>query len=1024
MAPHLIVEDTIEQACIEWFQELGYDYRFGPDIAPGEILAERITHGDVVIEGRFREALRRFNFDLPLEILDDVVKKILNPSEPALISNNMIFHKMLSDGLEMDGLDRKTGRIRGYRVVLVDYENPENNDWLVVNQFTVQEGKHTRRPDVVVFLNGLPLAVIELKNAADEQATAVKAFKQLQTYKVEIPSLFNTNEILVASDGVKTRIGSLTSGKERFVPWRTIDGVELDPKGMLSLEVMVRGFFDKERFLDYVRNFAVFEEENGVVHKKIAGYHQFHATRQAVASTLHAIRGDRRAGVVWHTQGSGKSLTMVCYARKLIMEPEMGNPTLVVLSDRNDLDGQLFGVFSRCRDALRQTPKQAGNRAELREFLSVPSGGIVFTTIQKFFPEEKGDAYPMLSDRRNIVVIADEAHRSQYDFIDGFAKHMRDALPHASFIGFTGTPIETADKNTKAVFGDYVSVYDIKQAVDDNATVPIYYESRLARLSLDEKEKPRIDKDFEEVTEGEELTVQEKLKTKWAQLEAVVGSRKRLELIAQDLVTHFEERLSALDGKGMVVCMSRRICVELYDEIVKLRPQWHSTEDKEGFLKVVMTGSASDDIEWQPHIRDKKRREELAGLFKDPATGFKLAIVRDMWLTGFDAPSLHTMYVDKPMRNHGLMQAIARVNRVFRDKPGGLIVDYLGLAEDLKKAMATYTESRGRGQVCVDQEEALRVLEREIEVCRDILYGCDVLSLRAASPKAHLANLPFVIEHILDQEDGRDRWIKAVEKVSRAFALAVPLDGAIALRDEVSYYQTIKAALVKRTKPEQRDPEELEPAIRQIVSQALTTGPVIDLFDAAGLRKPDISLLSDEFLEQVRAIPQRNMAVELLRRLLEDEIKVRSRRFLVQSRSFADLLEKTLRKYKNRAIETVEVIQELIDLAKDMTEALGRGKKLGLTEDELAFYDALETSDSAVEILGDETLKKIAQELTDQIRRNVSIDWTMKEQVRAKLRVMAKRILKKYKYPPDKREKATETVLQQAELLCEDWLGK
>lgn len=1024
MTAHLIVEDTVEQACLECFQELGYAYLPGPDIAPGGTLEERSSYGDVILRGRFRNALGRLNPGLSPEILDDGARKLLFPGEPTTLSNNRIFHRMLADGLELDGLNRKTGRIQGYRLVLVDFDNPENNDWLVVNQFTVQEGKHTRRPDVVVFLNGLPLAVIELKNAADEQATAVKAFKQLQTYKVEIPSLFNTNEILVASDGVKTRIGSLTSGKERFVPWRTIDGVELDPKGMLSLEVMVRGFFDKERFLDYVRNFAVFEEENGVVHKKIAGYHQFHATRQAVASTLHAIRGDRRAGVVWHTQGSGKSLTMVCYARKLIMEPEMGNPTLVVLSDRNDLDGQLFGVFSRCRDALRQTPKQAGNRAELREFLSVPSGGIVFTTIQKFFPEEKGDAYPMLSDRRNIVVIADEAHRSQYDFIDGFAKHMRDALPHASFIGFTGTPIETADKNTKAVFGDYVSVYDIKQAVDDNATVPIYYESRLARLSLDEKEKPRIDKDFEEVTEGEELTVQEKLKTKWAQLEAVVGSRKRLELIAQDLVTHFEERLSALDGKGMVVCMSRRICVELYDEIVKLRPQWHSTEDKEGFLKVVMTGSASDDIEWQPHIRDKKRREELAGLFKDPATGFKLAIVRDMWLTGFDAPSLHTMYVDKPMRNHGLMQAIARVNRVFRDKPGGLIVDYLGLAEDLKKAMATYTESRGRGQVCVDQEEALRVLEREIEVCRDILYGCDVLSLRAASPKAHLANLPFVIEHILDQEDGRDRWIKAVEKVSRAFALAVPLDGAIALRDEVSYYQTIKAALVKRTKPEQRDPEELEPAIRQIVSQALTTGPVIDLFDAAGLRKPDISLLSDEFLEQVRAIPQRNMAVELLRRLLEDEIKVRSRRFLVQSRSFADLLEKTLRKYKNRAIETVEVIQELIDLAKDMTEALGRGKKLGLTEDELAFYDALETSDSAVEILGDETLKKIAQELTDQIRRNVSIDWTMKEQVRAKLRVMAKRILKKYKYPPDKREKATETVLQQAELLCEDWLGK
>jgi len=1025
MTAHLIVEDTVEQACLDCFQELGYAYRLGPDIAQGGSLEERSSYGDVILRGRFRDALGRLNPGLPPGILDDAERKVLLPGEPTLLSNNRIFHRMLAEGLELDGLNRKTGRIQGYRLVLVDFDNPENNDWLVVNQFTVQENKHNRRPDVVVFVNGLPLAVIELKNVADEEVTVWNAYQQLQTYKAQIPSLFNTNELLVASDGVNTRIGSLTSGKERFAPWRTIDGVELDPKGTLSLEILIRGLFDKERFLDYIRNFAVFEEENGTVNKKIAGYHQFHATRQAVASTLQAVGGNRRAGVVWHTQGSGKSLTMLCYARKLIMEPQMQNPTLMVLSDRNDLDGQLFGVFSRCREALRQTSVQAESRADLRKLLSVPAGGIVFTTIQKFFPEEKGDTYPTLTERRNVVVIADEAHRSQYDFIDGFAKHLRDALPNASFIGFTGTPIETADKNTKAVFGDYVSVYDIKQSVEDHATVPIYYESRLAKLSLSEKEKPHIDKDFEDVTEGEELTVQEKLKSKWAQLEAVVGSEKRLGMIARDLVDHFEKRLSALEGKGMIVCMSRRICVELYNEIIKLKPEWHSEEDSTGFLKVVMTGSASDETEWQPQIRDKKRREELAGRFKDPASGFKLVIVRDMWLTGFDAPSLHTMYVDKPMKNHGLMQAIARVNRVFGDKPGGLIVDYLGLAEDLKKAMATYTESKGRGEVCIDQEEALRILEREIEVCRDILFGCDgcdLTTMRAASPKAHLSNLPAVIEHILDQEDGEERWTKAVERVSKAFALAVPLDGALALRDEVVYYQSIKAALVKREKPGFRAPEDLEPAIRQIVSQALTTGPVIDLFDAAGLRKPDISLISDDFIEHVKTMPQRNLAVELLRRLLDDEIKVRSKRYLVQSRSFAEMLEKTLRKYKNRAIETVEVIQELVDLAKEMAKAKDRGKPLGLNEDELAFYDALETSDSAVKLMGDEALKKIAEELTDQMRRNVTIDWTMKEQVKAKLRVMVKRILKKYNYPPNKREKATETVLEQAELLCMEWL--
>jgi len=1021
MTAHLIVEDLVEQVCLEWFQDLGYEYSSGPDIAPGEPLAERTSYEDVVLLSRLEQALRRLNPDVPFEVLEDASRKITHIGEPTLTSSNRIFHWMLADGFSLDGLDRRTGHIRGYHIRLADSSNPNNNDWLVVNQFTVQEGKSNRRPDIVVFLNGLPVAVFELKNASSEGATIWEAYKQIQTYKSQIPSLFVTNELLVLSDGMETRIGSLTSGKERFSPWRTIDGVDLDPPGILSLEILVRGLFQKERLLDYIRYAILFEDDNGSVQKKIAGYHQFHATRQAVTSTLSAVKGDRRAGVIWHTQGSGKSLTMVCYARKLILEPAMENPTLVVLTDRNDLDGQLFATFSRCRDALRQIPVQAESRAHLRNLLTVPSGGIIFTTIQKFFPDDRDDIHPTLSGRRNIVVIADEAHRSQYDFLDGYARHMRDALPGASFIGFTGTPIETTDKNTKAVFGEYVSIYDIKQAVDDKATVPIYYESRLAKLSLKEDEKPHIDDDFEEVTEGEEEKTREKLKTKWAQLEAVVGSEKRVEVIARDLVDHFVKRLDAMDGKAMVVCMSRRICVDLYNEIIRIRPSWHSDDDKEGFLKVVMTGSATDPVEWQQHIRDKRRRNDLATNFKTPESQFKMVIVRDMWLTGFDAPSLHTMYLDKPMKDHGLMQTIARVNRVFRDKPGGLIVDYIGLAEDLKKAMATYTESKGKGEVCIDQHAALKVLEREIEVCRDLLHGLDWQSLLHLTSKEWLLKLPSVIEHILRQDDGKNRWISAVDKISKSFALSVPLDGALALRDEIAHYQTIRTSLAKREGVQKAmTMDEREIAIRQIVSGALSTGPVIDLFDAAGLKKPDVSLLSDEFLDQVRAIPQKNLAIELLRRLLEDDIKARSKKNLVQSRSFAEMLEKTLLKYKNRAITTVEVIQDLIDLARQINETGRRGIDLGLNDDELAFYDALETNDSAVQLLGDETLRKIAQELTDQIHKNVTLDWTMKEQVRAKLRSMVKRILRKYRYPPDKQERATETVLQQAELICSE----
>lgn len=818
-----------------------------------------------------------------------------------------------------------------------------------------------------------------------------------------------------------------------------------------------------------VRDFIVFEDDgSGALMKKMAGYHQFHAVQVAVQETLRAARlqaemtgvtqgtgryetgrypggepGDRRVGVVWHTQGSGKSLTMAFYAGRIIREPAMENPTLVVLTDRNDLDDQLFGTFSRCKDLLRQPPVQAESRAHLRELLSVAAGGVVFTTIQKFMPDvgagpraypysgQPQGVAPTLSDRRNIVVIADEAHRSQYDFIDGFARHMRDALPHASFIGFTGTPIELQDANTRAVFGDYISVYDIQRAVQDGATVPIYYESRLAKLALDEAERPKIDPEFEEVTEGEEVERKEKLKTKWAQLEAIVGAEKRLKIVAQDIVEHFEKRLEAMDGKAMIVCMSRRICVELYSELVRLRPNWAHDDDDKGAIKVVMTGSASDPPDWQPHIRNKPRREALANRFRDAANLLRIVLVRDMWLTGFDAPSLHTMYVDKPMRGHGLMQAIARVNRVFRDKPGGLVVDYLGLAHELKAALATYTESGGTGRTALDQNEAVAVMLEKYEVCcglfgpittpTGVVGGFDRSKWKTGTPQERLGLLPAAQEHILRQENGKDRCLLAVRKLSQAFALAVPHEEALRIRDDVAFFQAVQAVLAKRAPGETRPEEELDHAVRQIISRAVAPEGVVDIFAAAGLQKPDISILSDEFLAEVRGMPQRNLAVELLQKLLKGEIGIRRRKNVVQARSFAEMLEQTIRRYQNRAIEAAQVIEELIQLAKEMREANARGEALGLSEDELAFYDALETNDSAVKVLGDETLRAIARELVETVRNNVTIDWTLRENVRAQLRVLVKRILRKHGYPPDKQEKATQTVLEQARLLSAEW---
>ena len=1018
-----ISESIIEKAALNWLGGLGSEDLSELMIAPGEPAAERADYKQVFRFDRLQTKLEDLNPQIPLEGLKEALRKVRLISHPTLIENNRAFHRLLVEGVDVE-FRNADGQIVHDKVWLIDFANPDANEFLAVNQFTVEEGHFNRRADIVVFINGIPLAVLELKNIADEQATIRKAFDQFQTYKAQIPSLFHSNALLVISDGLQAKLGTITSDWERFMTWRTITGKDLVLPGSLQLETLLKGVFEQARLLDLIKNFVVFEDDGEKVVKKLAGYHQFHAVNKAVATTVEAsaITGDRRAGVIWHTQGSGKSLSMVFYAGKIVQHPAMENPTIVVLTDRNDLDDQLFDTFSFCKELLRQTPVQAQSRDDLRELLNVASGGVVFTTIQKFFPDEKGGKHPLLSDRRNIVVIADEAHRSQYDFIDGFAKHMRDALPKASFIGFTGTPIENGDKNTQAVFGDYIDVYDILQSKEDKATVPIYYEARLAKIDLKPEERPKIDPNFDEVTEDAEATVKESLRRKWAQLEAMVGTDKRIALVAEDLVKHWEARYAAMEGKAMVVCMSRRICVELYKAIQKLRPDWHHDDDAKGVMKIVMSGSASDKLEWQPHIRSKARREELAKAFKNPKKTFRIVIVRDMWLTGFDAPSLHTMYVDKPMRGHGLMQAIARVNRVFKDKPGGLVVDYLGLAEELKQALADYTNSKGKGDITLDQEEAVAVmLEKYEQVCA-LLHGFDYATAAKTVAAKRLPLIAQAAEQVLGQKDGKPRYLQSVSDLSKAFALAVPHDSALEIRDEVGFFQEIRAVLAKNIGGEdgKKSPEELELAVRQIVSRAISSDKVIDIFDAAGLKKPDISILSDEFLAEVRHLPQRNLAVELLQKLLNNELKIRQKKYLVQSRSFAEMLEATIRRYQNRTIEAAQVIAELIELAKQMREGQKRGQELGLTDDEVAFYDALEVNDSAVKELGDPVLKKIAQELVAHVRKSVTIDWTLRESARAQIRVLVRRILRKYGYPPDKQEKATLTVLEQAELICAD----
>ncbi|WP_017940276.1 type I restriction endonuclease subunit R [Zestomonas thermotolerans] len=1054
-------EAEIESALLDQLRALGYRIEREEDIGPDGHRPERESHDEVVLRGRFEDAVARLNPGVPPEARQDAIRRVTQSELPALLEENRRLHRLMTEGVDVEYY-ADDGTLTAGKVALIDFEQPESNDWLAVRQFTVINGQNTRRPDVVVFVNGLPLAVIELKAPGSGNATLAGAFNQLQTYKQQIPQLFHTNALLVTSDGISARVGSLSADLERFMPWRTTDGMEIAPKGAPELPTLIEGVFEHRRLLDLLRDFTVFGETGSGLVKIIAGYHQFHAVKKAVDSTVRAAMlvqgvaedpaeyglpsvktqrpGDRRAGVIWHTQGSGKSLLMAFYAGQLVKHPAMENPTLVVLTDRNDLDDQLFATFSMCRDLIRQTPVQAESREHLQSLLNRASGGVIFTTLQKF-----GEVTEPLTTRRNVVVIADEAHRSQYGFrarVDvktgevsyGFAKYMRDALPNASFIGFTGTPIEADDVNTPAVFGHYIDIYDISRAVEDGATVPIYYESRLARLELDEEEKPKIDAEIEDILEDEEEPTRERVKQKWATVEALVGADKRLRLVAADIVQHFESRVAALDGKAMVVCMSRRICVALYNEIVKLRPDWHSPDDNAGAVKIVMTGAASDPPEWQPHIGNKARRDLLAKRARDPKDPLKLVIVRDMWLTGFDAPCMHTMYVDKPMRGHGLMQAIARVNRVFRDKPAGLIVDYIGIAQNLKSALAQYSP-KDRESTGIDEAEAIAVMMEKYEVVRDMFHGFDYRIALNGTPQERLAMMAGAIEWILDlqqqlaakettkegKKNAHRRYQDAVLALSKAYALASASDEAQQIREEVGFFQAIRAALVKSGTGPGVAPQERELAIQQIVSRAVVSTEIVDILQAAGLRSPDISILSDEFLAEVQQMEKKNLALEALRKLINDGIRSRSKANVVQTKAFSERLEDAVARYHANAITTAEVLQELIQLAKDIRAARQRGEESGLSEEEIAFYDALAENESAVQVMGDDQLKVIAHELLMSLRENVTVDWAHRESARARMRVLVKRILRKYGYPPDLQDAAVQTVLRQAEALSSTW---
>lgn len=1053
----IITEDHVEQAALEILQDdLGYDYSFGPDITPDGKNPLRKNYSEVLLIDKLGDAIQRINPNIPNEAREDAIKKILRISNPKSILENRTFHKYLIEGVPVEY--RKDGKIKSDSIWLIDFENIKRNEFLAVNQFTIIENNVNKRTDIILFVNGLPLVVIELKNIADENATITDAFNQLQTYKDQIPSLFKYNEILVISDGHLAKAGTLTSDKDRFMPWKTIQGEE-PKKETLELEILLKGMFEKSTFLNILKHFIVFEEEKET-NKKLSAYHQYDAVNKAVLSTVRASsgtlvvkeepenygltsvknqpKGDRKAGIVWHTQGSGKSLSMVFYAGKLALSKELENPTIVLLTDRNDLDDQLFGTFSRCKELLRQTPEKAESRSEIKKLLNKASGGIIFTTIQKFFPENEDEKYPTLSNRKNIIVIADEAHRTQYGFgahvVEtkekdkaliryGYAKYLRDALPNASFIGFTGTPIEKEDRSTPAVFGNYVDVYDIKKAVEDGATVKLLYENRLAKLDIKPEERLKIDPEVESISEDEE--VKNKLKSKWARLEAVVGSPKRIRRIAKDIVNHFEERNAVLGGKAMIIAMSRRICVDLYNEIIKLRSQWHDSDDTKGEIKIIMTGSSSDPKEWQEHIRNKQKRYEIGDRFKDPEDPLKLVIVRDMWLTGFDVPSLHTMYVDKPMKGHGLMQAIARANRKYKDKDAGLIVDYIGIGVELKEAILSYTESGGKGKPVVDQDEAVRKMLEQYEIVRDMFHGFNYKKFFELKAKERISIVPQAIDHILKgKEDLKKRFVKETTALLRAFALSVPDKRAMNIKEEVGFFQAIKSAIVKNTTIEGQYREELDSAIKQIISKAIISDRIVDLFEAAGVNKPDISVLSDKFLIEVKGMKQKNLAFEALKKLLNDEIRVIMKRNIVSGKSFMEMLDKTIRKYTNKNIEAAQAIEELIELAKKFKEEREKGNKLGLGDTEIAFYDALADCKDAIDVLGNDKLRLLALELVKLIRSNVRIDWTVRESVKAELRLSVKKLLKKYGYPPVGQEHATELVLKQAELIAKDWAEK
>lgn len=1029
-----IVEQDIEDATIEILQDLGYDYIHGTEIAPDSEKPERERFDDVILVERLKNNLKKINPSIPNDAIERAVKQILRIRGKNTIKNNEDFHKILTEGLEIEF--RKNNKIKNDILWLIDFENKENNEFLVVNQFAIIEGDYHRRPDIIIFINGLPLGLIELKNPADENATITSAFKQIQTYKQEIPSIFNFNEILVCADGIRADAGTLTANRKWFLPWKADKKGNLAPTSLPQLQVLLEGMFEKENFLDIIKHFISFDKSRKKIDKIIAGYHQYHATNKAIEQTKKAIQSNKRIGVIWHTQGSGKSLTMAFYASKLAIQKELKNPTLVILTDRNDLDDQLFNTFSSL-SILRESPIHATTTEQLREALKKrASGGIIFATLQKFGKIEK------LSERENIIVAADEAHRSHYGFagkIDkekgimkyGLAKYLRDALPNASFIGFTGTPIDMKDKSTRAVFGKYIDTYDVERAVEDERTVPIYYEQRLIKVGLN---KDKLDKEVETLLEEEfpgedeeEVYQKQKTKSKWARVESIVGSKKRINALAKEIVNHFEQRQEILKGKAMVVCMSRRICVELFDEIKKLKPNWVNKDDKKGVMKVIMTGSASDGDKWQEHIRNKQKRKEMADLFKDSESEFKLAIVRDMWLTGFDVPCLNTLYLDKPMKGHGLMQAVARVNRVYTsengiEKEGGLVVDYLGIGHELKIALKDYSASGGKGKPTYKKSEAIALMQEKYDVITSILHGFNYKKFFEGTAKEKMQVISGALDHILKQEKGKERFIKHVLLLTGAFALANPSEEANEIREEVALFQAIKASFMKISNPRtNRDREELETALKQIVSSSIASKGVIDIFKILDLDKPNISVLSEEFLASVQRIEYKNLAFEALKKLLEDEIKIRFRKNLIKSRKFSEMLEEAIKKYKNRSIDSAQIIKELADIARQVKEDKSEGKELGLTAEEEAFYDALADNQSAKELLGDKMLAKMAQEISQVVRQNASIDWEIRDSVRSKLKVMVKRLLARYGYPPDKQKIAVDLVLAQAEGFAEDW---